>query len=195
MSPSKTLFFGQSLVRSDVPKIWSPKRPPPPSAPVDRSERSFPQPRGLNFGTGARAITPAPSRKLSIREWTVDTEQDCELCSSAFLSLCFLLSMADPHQELYTLDRPVSQLPSNQCIFAREPTSHFWVEVLAPLQSPQAPMLVLKSAHAYVTGLLSHLRVHDAASLYSAAFFTAANLHLCLAVDTWNMSATSRAGD
>jgi hypothetical protein len=102
---------------------------------------------------------------------------------------------ADPHKVLYTLDRPVSQLPSNQCIFAREPTSHFQVEVLAPLQSPQAPMLVLKSAHAYVTGLFSHLGVHDAASLYSAAFFTAANLHLFLAVDTWNMSATSRAGD
>jgi hypothetical protein len=70
-------------------------------------------------------------------------------------------------------------------IFAREPTSHFRVEVLAPLQLPQAPLLILKSTHAYVTGLFSHLGVHGKASLYSAACFTAANLHMFLAVNTW----------
>jgi hypothetical protein len=102
-SPSKTLFFGHSLAQSEIPKIWSPKPTPTVLSPVDMRAPSFAQPRGLHFRVNKgqeRVAMPASSRKLSIQEWTVATDQDQELCSSAFLSLCFLLSMADPSQVL-----------------------------------------------------------------------------------------------
>ena len=55
-----------------------------------------------------------PTHKISIREWSVATDSDRELCSSAFLSLCFLLSVADSRQALYSLTRPVVQFHPDQ---------------------------------------------------------------------------------
>jgi hypothetical protein len=159
-SPSKNIFPGQSSVTSDFPKIWShsPTTSPSFQASVNRSERTFANPRGFTFGAevGRERLT---------------------------------LSKQAP------LPAVIAPTPICKIIFALEPTSHFQVEVLPPLQLTQAPHMMLTSAHvAYNTGLFSHLGEHDAIYLYySAHFFPAANLNLFLAIATWNMSVTARA--
>lgn len=138
-----------------------------------------------------------PTRKVSNLEWTIATESDRGLCSSGFLGLCFLLSMAAPDEVLYSPKPPVVQLlPNQECIiFAREPTTHFRVEGLTPLDLNPVPLQVVMSAHEYVMGLFVHFRLREAASLYSLNFFTVANLQLFLAVGPWNMLATACASE
>ena len=207
-SPSRHLFSSNSPSETGDPRLYSPVPPPNLPAPASRPTERTADPRALGFGIEVasqqrsfRTLPPVaaavnqPMRKVPIREWSVSTEANREFCSSSFLGLCFLLSVAVPDQVLYTVTTPVQQLLPDQCIFAREPTAHFRVEVMDPLQSNQAPLQVVTSAHEYIMGLFVHFGLRDAGSLYSSSFFAAANLKKFLAVGTWSMSATARASE
>jgi hypothetical protein len=146
----------------------------------------LPQSLGPAFNT-ALAL---PAQRSDLMSATVLTAQGRSEASPEFLNCCQLLTHHYHHVVL--VDSQLgTPLPSTSNLFPRQPTEHFWRDVLSPLHQSATTTGYLPVFYNYTEALLSHRGILID-SAYSKSFFTTERVCNLLSVESWAMLAQTR---